>query len=1012
MKTSSFLPLLVAAWSLTSNALPGADATAPTTVPASGGVSTAPGRWLTAGEVAPDFTVTGPKGEMIKLADLKGKIVVVDISATWCGPCQAAMPNNDRIYRKYATQGVVLLGVTADDTREAYDGWIKRNAEKYAFRMAFDPAGKDGWERSVFNTAYHVTGFPTMFVIGRDGKITETVSGGGPGEDYRLEYALARAGAKVELASLPPEPKKDPNGPKSIPALLKTPAMPAIGMGAAASPAAPGAAPSRFGSVERGAEVPDFTVTGVDGSPVKLSSFRGKTLLLHFNTSNGPQPWLTKIAETYREQGLSTFVVFSATERAAFDEWVAAHPNPGFALAWDPAGKAWAENVTNTIFGIGMYPATAVLSADGKLLTGAIGMGDRIATLVYGALARSGMKLSAADRDALIAGGGATRMGANPAGGTIAAATIRPNPGAPATADRVALLAAGAVAPDFLSRDLAGKDVHLADFKGKVVILDFWATWCGPCMQSLPHTQEMAAHYKDQGVVVLASCTSDTRAAFDKWVPVNQSKYPDLIFTCDPHERDSATFAERASASLYHVQGIPTQFVIGRDGRIVAALVGYDKGDVRAEAALAQAGIKVDAAVAAQGAEQLKRDAAEALKAADAMKKAAVNPAPPFREDFGKLKAGAVPPDFAVETVEGRPAKLSDYAKGKTTVVGIWSAEGGPPPAMLALWDDLARRYAGQGVAFLGVAGYGDRGAFDQWREKNAGKFSFPVAFDPIGKLARAEKSREQMTPEEVKAESARSRAYYDRVISMQLGGVISPIPTTIVFDSQTRLLGWMAGYGPMAKDGLTNLLLRSGMKLAAEDQPAKVYTADETKPAPPSTEPRATLIKIGAMAPDFGMTDAAGKNVRLSDFKGQVVVLDFWATWCGPCIASMPHTQTVAQTYKNQGVVVLGSCTSDARAAFEKWVAANQAKYPDFVFAHDAAERKPERASFNLYGVSGIPTQFVIGRDGRIVATVIGYLPGEVLLEGALAKAGINVAPEIVAKAAVDKQKRDASGG
>ena len=79
--------------------------------------------------------------------------------------------------------------------------------------------------RNGYHYTGEVSGFPTMFVIGRDGKISEIVSGGGPGEDYRLEYALARAGVKVDLASIPPEPKKDPNAPKSIPAMMKTPAM-------------------------------------------------------------------------------------------------------------------------------------------------------------------------------------------------------------------------------------------------------------------------------------------------------------------------------------------------------------------------------------------------------------------------------------------------------------------------------------------------------------------------------------------------------------------------------------------------------------------------------------------------------------------------------------------------------------------------------------------------------------------------------------------------------------------
>ena len=118
----------------------------------------------------------------------------------------------------------------------------------------------------------------------------------------------------------------------------------------------------------------------------------------------------------------------------------------------------------------------------------------------------------------------------------------------------------------------------------------------------MPHTQRIAAQYKDQDVVVVASGTSDTIAKFKEWIPKNQPKYPDLQFYFDPNERGSGTFEQRASQVLYHVEGIPTQFVIGRDGKIVATIVGNGgEEDARTEGALALAGVKMDATVAAKG---------------------------------------------------------------------------------------------------------------------------------------------------------------------------------------------------------------------------------------------------------------------------------------------------------------------------------------------------------------------------------------------------------------------------
>jgi hypothetical protein len=115
-----------------------------------------------------------------------------------------------------------------------------------------------------------------------------------------------------------------------------------------------------------------------------------------------------------------------------------------------------------------------------------------------------------------------------------------------------------------------------------------------------------------------------------------------------------------------------------------------------------------------------------------------------------------------------------------------------------------------------------------------------------------------------------------------------------------------------------------------------------------------------------------------------------------------------VAAHYKNQGVVVLASCTSDDRKKFDTWVKRNQAQYPDINFSHDPQERGPNRASHKLYGVGGIPQQFIIDRDGKVAALVTGYLKGESILDAALAKAGIKVDPALIAKGAEDLKKRE----
>jgi peroxiredoxin len=161
---------------------------------------------------------------------------------------------------------------------------------------------------------------------------------------------------------------------------------------------------------------------------------------------------------------------------------------------------------------------------------------------------------------------------------------------------------------------------------------------------------------------------------------------------------------------------------------------------------------------------------------------------------------------------------------------------------------------------------------------------------------------------------------------------------------------------------------------------------------APPAPKPP-TLLAVGAMAPDFTVDTPDGGNLKLSHFRGKIVILDFWATWCGPCQASMPHMQKIYESTKDQEVVVLGVCVADERTAFDRWFASNKAKYT-FTLAFDPAGRDAEKSiARNLYGISGIPTTFVIDKTGKVAASIVGF--GGVddkRIEAALEKLGVGV--------------------
>ncbi|MEP6756593.1 MAG: TlpA disulfide reductase family protein [Chthonomonadales bacterium] len=166
-----------------------------------------------------------------------------------------------------------------------------------------------------------------------------------------------------------------------------------------------------------------------------------------------------------------------------------------------------------------------------------------------------------------------------------------------------------------------------------------------------------------------------------------------------------------------------------------------------------------------------------------------------------------------------------------------------------------------------------------------------------------------------------------------------------------------------------------------------KRVVAEKPKPA----EAKA-LLAAGTMAPDFKCEAYGGGELKLSDFRGKVVILDFWATWCGPCQKSMPHIEKVYQSVKDQNVVVLGVCVWDEKKPYEEWVPANKSKYT-FKFAFDPAGRAANNIAGGMYNVSGIPTTYIIDKDGKIVEAVVGYQDGDTRVESALKKVGVTAA-------------------
>ncbi|QDU70398.1 TlpA family protein disulfide reductase [Mucisphaera calidilacus] len=164
---------------------------------------------------------------------------------------------------------------------------------------------------------------------------------------------------------------------------------------------------------------------------------------------------------------------------------------------------------------------------------------------------------------------------------------------------------------------------------------------------------------------------------------------------------------------------------------------------------------------------------------------------------------------------------------------------------------------------------------------------------------------------------------------------------------------------------------------------------------SPAAAQQQEDHLLLGRKAPGFTLKSVDGDVVRLSDLKGRVVVLDFWATWCPPCVVAMPELQKLHERYEAQGVTIVGVNLREDRATVKRFV---EQKGLGFTFVLDAEGRVGRS-----YRVSGIPQTVFIDREGVVQSVHVGFgrgsevayareldalIAGESLVEAAEARA------------------------
>jgi thiol-disulfide isomerase/thioredoxin len=256
----------------------------------------------------------------------------------------------------------------------------------------------------------------------------------------------------------------------------------------------------------------------------------------------------------------------------------------------------------------------------------------------------------------------------------------------------------GKPAPKLELSEWIGKEVAEKDMKGKIVVVDFWATWCGPCKRAIPHNNELSKKYADNGVLVVGACGGGQEENMQAVVTEHKMQYP-------------TAKVSKESTKAWGVQWWPHYVVVDRKGDIRALGIQPDSVEKVIEALMKEQGEKPAANAANVGVNRVivrsERRAAGNAAPEKAAAKAEIprdwlEGEPEQRKELDPMQ-GKAPPALQTTTwVNGEPVTLHEL-KGKVVMLDFWATWCGPCLAAIPHTNELAAKYKDKGLVVIGV---------------------------------------------------------------------------------------------------------------------------------------------------------------------------------------------------------------------------------------------------------------------------------------------------------------------
>ncbi|MEG1585405.1 MAG: TlpA disulfide reductase family protein [Bacteroidales bacterium] len=522
----------------------------------------------------------------------------------------------------------------------------------------------------------------------------------------------------------------------------------------------------------------------------------------------------------------------------------------------------------------------------------------------------------------------------------------------------------GNKAPAFSGVDMNGKSYNSADYAGKIMVLDFWFSGCMPCKAEMPYMEKLADDLKGHDIQFFSLSLDSGKELVNMWKGLVKDKTGETTLQLNIPDGFKSQLAQH-----FGIRSVPRIVIINQKGEIVDAFARRPSDPKLKNQIEELLGIAPQTAVVTK--EECSLVMQQVMKAETATEKEEIMKA--FSEKVQQAKADFAYPmlnmmvyqvvrslyrENHIERADNYVKKMSDSGFKRDLLF----LSGGN--CMENDQFEIATRLVGEASELTLKLNEGKE-LSDEEKDK------YPVIFGTFAELLIREGKVKEAAPVIRRAyeygnknDFSLNKSY--AAVLMYEKKYAEALPVLEMFFNQGTA---SAQHEAWLKEAYT--------ATKGSDKGFSGYLKSMTKASDKQMEEKLKNKMVKEEAPLFSLKNMQGETVALEDLKGKVVILDFWATWCGPCKASFPAMQKAADKYaRNKNVVFLFINTLDSKKNLEAEVKKymNEKGYNFNVLFDHLNPATKESPVFASYKSQGIPAKYIIDKAGNIRFKATGF--------------------------------------